>query len=67
MKSREDIVNATYKKLDNLNLEIDALRDKTKKLEKECIGSEQDYAATCKNLEVMVIQNKEQANKLKIY
>jgi hypothetical protein len=39
MKSREDIVNATYKKLDNLNLEIDALREKTKKLEKECIVS----------------------------
>ena len=30
----------THRKLDQLNLEIDALREKTKRLEKDCIRSE---------------------------
>lgn len=32
MKNREEVVITTHKKLDALNLEIDTLREKTKKL-----------------------------------
>ncbi len=39
MKNREEVVITTHKKLDSLNLEIDTLREKTKKLEKECLKS----------------------------
>jgi hypothetical protein len=34
MKNREEVVITTHKKLDALNLEIETLREKTKKLEK---------------------------------
>jgi TolA-binding protein len=37
MKSREEMVSNTNKKLDQLNQEIEQLRDKTNKLEKECL------------------------------
>lgn len=37
MKSREEMVSSTNKKLDQLNQEIEQLRDKTNKLEKECL------------------------------
>lgn len=40
MKNREEVVNDTHKKLDSLNIEIDALRDKTRKLEKDLLKSE---------------------------
>lgn len=39
MRSREDVVNATCKKLESLNIEIEDLREKAKRLEKECISS----------------------------
>ena len=39
MKNREEVVITTHKKLDSLNLEIDTLREKTKKLEKERLKS----------------------------
>lgn len=67
MRSREEIVNATFKKLDSLNAEIDDLRDKTKKLEKDCLKSDEDYLGASKNLETMISQNKEQAKRIKIY
>lgn len=54
MRSREEIVNATFKKLDSLNVEIDDLRDKTKKLEKDCLKSDEDYLGASKNLETMI-------------
>lgn len=67
MRSREEIVNATFQKLDSLNVEIDDLRDKTKKLEKDCLKSDEDYLGASKNLETMISQNKEQAKRIKIY
>lgn len=43
MRSREDIMETTYRKLDALNGEMDELREKTKRLEKECLKGDQDY------------------------
>ncbi len=37
MKSRDQMVNNTNKKLDQLNQEVESLRERTNKLEKECL------------------------------
>lgn len=58
MNSREDIVNATFKKLDALNIEIDGLREKTRRLDKDVAKSEEEYMATCKHLEATVGLNR---------
>lgn len=65
MRNRENIVNATLKKLESLNAEIDALKDKTKKLEKDVGKSLEDYHAVSDNLDMMIGQNKEQAKRIK--
>lgn len=67
MKSRDDIVNATIKKLEALNVEIEGLREKAKKLEKECAQSELEFVEVTKDLAMMVSQNKEQAKKIKVF
>jgi|JI9StandDraft_1071089.scaffolds.fasta_scaffold596083_1 prefoldin subunit 5 len=41
MRSRDDMVSDTNKKLEQLNREIEDLKDKIGKLEKECIRNEQ--------------------------
>ena len=37
MKSRDQMVSNTNKKLDQLNQEVESLRERTNKLEKECL------------------------------
>ena len=44
------MVNNTNKKLDQLNQEVESLRDRTNRLEKECIKNEQDYRTTSEQL-----------------
>lgn len=66
MRSREDIMNSTYKKLDLLNGEIEQLRDKTKKLQKECLKGDQDYFSVSENLEQIINRNKQNAKKIKV-
>ena len=65
MRNRENIVNATLKKLESLNAEIDTLKDKTKKLEKDVAKSLEDYHSVSDNLDMMIGQNKEQAKRIK--
>ena len=65
MRNREDIVNATLKKLESLNAEIDDLKEKTKKLEKDVTKSLEDYHSVSDNLDMMIGQNKEQAKQIK--
>ena len=65
MRNRENIVNATLKKLESLNAEIDDLKEKTKKLEKDVTKSLEDYHSVSDNLDMMIGQNKEQAKQIK--
>ena len=51
-------MNTTYRKLDSLNNEIESLIDKTKKLEKDLIKSQDDFLSVSSNLELMVSENK---------
>jgi|688.fasta_scaffold1690472_1 hypothetical protein len=44
------MVNNTNKKLDQLNQEVESLRDRTNRLEKECLKNEQDYRNTSEQL-----------------
>lgn len=37
MKSRDEMVNNTNIKLNQLNQEVESLRDRTNRLEKECL------------------------------
>jgi hypothetical protein len=41
------------------------LREKTRKLEKDCLKSEQDHKNVVESLELMMLKNKEQAKKIK--
>jgi uncharacterized protein YlxW (UPF0749 family) len=59
-------VNNTNKKLDQLNREIDDLRDKTNKLEKDCIRSEQELKSTTDALEIAIAKNKDQTKRIKL-
>ena len=59
------MIAATLRKLENLNAEIDSLRDKTRKLEKDVTKGLDDYKAVSENLDMMVGQNKEQAKRIK--
>jgi len=65
VRNRENIVNATLKKLESLNAEIDDLKEKTKKLEKDVTKSLEDYHSVSDNLDMMIGQNKEQAKQIK--
>ena len=65
MRNRENIVKATVAKLESLNAEIDSLKEKTKKLEKDVAKSLEDYHAVSDNLDMMIAQNKEQAKRIK--
>lgn len=53
------------KKLESLNAEIDDLKEKTKKLEKDVTKSLEDYHSVSDNLDMMIGQNKEQAKQIK--
>lgn len=59
------MVNSTSKKLEQLNKEIEDLRDKTNKLEKECMKNEQELRNTSEQLDLAVVKNKEQTKRLK--
>ena len=65
VKNRDEVIAATLRKLENLNAEIDSLRDKTRKLEKDVTKGLDDYKAVSENLDMMVGQNKEQAKRIK--
>lgn len=41
MRNREEMMDSAQKKLKNLNLEIEGLKEKTLRLERECTKSEQ--------------------------
>jgi chromosome segregation ATPase len=58
-------VSTTNKKLDQLNREIEDLKDKTNKLEKECIKNEQELRNTTETLELSITKNKDQTRRLK--
>lgn len=53
------------RKLENLNAQIDSLREKTRKLEKDVTKGLEDYKAVSENLDMMIGQNKEQAKRIK--
>ena len=59
------MVGNTHKKLDQLNREVHDLTEKTNKLEKECLRSEQEMRNTSEQLDVAVSKNREQAKLLK--
>ena len=59
------MVNSTNKKLDQFNKEIEGLKDKTNKVEKECIRKQQELKTTTEQFEDLVAKNKEQAKKIK--
>ena len=59
------MVSNTNKKLDQLNQEIEQLRDKTNKLEKECLKNQQEHKNTTEQLELNIAKNKDLTKKLK--
>lgn len=59
------MVNNTNKKLDQLNQEVESLRDRTNKLEKECLKNQQDYRNTTEQLELAINKNKDLTKRLK--
>lgn len=59
------MVSDTNKKLEQLNREIEDLKDKIGKLEKECIRNEQQLNKTKDQLDLVITKNKEQAKKIK--
>ena len=59
------MVGNTSKKLEQLNREVSDLQDKTNKLEKECLRSEQEMRNTGEQLDAAVTKNKEQSKLLK--
>lgn len=59
------MVNDTHKKLEQLNRDIEDLKDKIGKLEKECIRNEQQFNKTKDQLDLITTKNKEQTKKIK--
>jgi septal ring factor EnvC (AmiA/AmiB activator) len=64
-KSKDELVGTTNKKLEQLNREIEELRDKTARLEKDFLKNELELKNTTEALELSIIKNKEQTKRLK--
>jgi len=65
MKTREQTIAQTNKKLEQLNIDNDDLKDETSKLERECERAQVEYQELCSALDATTNKNKETSLKLK--
>lgn len=65
LKTREQVVSATNKKIEQLGEEENELKEKIAKLERECDKSKGEYEELCNTLENATVKNKELGGKLK--
>lgn len=65
LKTREQVVASTNKKIEQLGEEEGELKDKIAKLERECDKSKSEYQELCQALENTTNKNKDLGGKLK--
>ena len=65
MRNRDDMVNSTNKKLDQFNKDIEGLKDKINKIEKECIRRQQELKSSTEQFDDLVAKNKENTKRIK--
>lgn len=59
-------MGTSNKKLDQLNREIEELKDKTNRLEKDFMKNDQEMRNTSEALELAIAKNKDQTKRLKL-
>ena len=65
MRSRDEMVSSTNRKLEQLNHESDSLKEKIHRQEQDCLRNENELKNTSEQLELVMARNKDQAKKIK--